>query len=69
MPPFFLNWGKNLKYRKIPQLGRSRKQADWSKTAEKQGNAPSRKNYMKSELEQNSRKTSKHSKAEELDKE
>ena len=66
MPPFFLNWGKNLKYRKIPQLGRSRKQADRSKTAEKQGNAPSRKNYMKSELEQNSRKTGECSKPEEL---
>ena len=65
MPPFFLNWGKNLKYRKIPQLGSRgkqagwgknlkygkipqwgshRKQAGWGKTAEKQANAPNRKN-------------------------
>ena len=31
MPPFFLDWGKNLKYRKIPQLGSHRKQASWGK--------------------------------------
>ena len=53
MPPFFLDWGKNLTYWKIPQLGSHRKQVDWSKTAEKQANTPNRKNYTKNDLEQN----------------
>ena len=31
MPPFFLSWGKNLKYGKIPQWSSRRKQAGWGK--------------------------------------
>ena len=31
MPPFFLSWGKNLKYGKISQSGSHRKQAGWGK--------------------------------------
>ena len=47
MPPFFLNWGKNLKYRKIPQWSSHRKQASWGKTAENQAKSPS--NYFNNE--------------------
>ena len=66
MPPFFLDWGKNLKYWKIPQLGSHRKQASWGKNLKYRKIPPIGQEQEASGLEQNSRKTSKHSKSEEL---
>ena len=46
-----VSWGKIAEISGMLQIGRIVRRVDWSKTTENQANAPSRKNYTKSDLE------------------